>query len=81
MSSKIVELHKKNLITPPSFMLTNMHYETMTGSIAYGVSTDESDTDVYGFCIPPKHIIFPHLNGYILGFGAQPEKFEQYQLC
>jgi hypothetical protein len=49
------------------------------GSVAYGCSNDTSDCDVYGFSIPPKEIIFPHINGYIIGFGRQPKKFEQYQ--
>jgi len=51
----------------------------MMGSIAYGVSSDNSDLDIYGFCIPPKEIIFPHLAGEILGFGKQKQRFEQYQ--
>jgi predicted nucleotidyltransferase len=49
------------------------------GSVAYGVSGDTSDIDVYGFCIPPKDIVFPHLAGIIPGFGKQHQKFEQYQ--
>jgi len=49
------------------------------GSQAYGVSVDDSDLDVYGFCIPPKDIVFPHLGGVIFGFGNQGERFEQYQ--
>jgi len=49
------------------------------GSIAYGVSTDASDYDVYGFCIPPKSIVFPHLDGQIEGFGRQKQRFDQYQ--
>jgi predicted nucleotidyltransferase len=47
--------------------------------MAYGCSNDNSDIDLYGFSIPPKDIIFPHLNGHIIGFGKQPFKFEQYQ--
>lgn len=60
-------------------MPNNIHYETMMGSVAYGVSSDTSDIDLYGFCIPPKEIIFPHLAGEILGFGRQIKRFEQYQ--
>lgn len=74
------KLVKKNLITNyPGFIKNNIHYEVQMGSVAYGVSSDESDIDVYGFCIPPKHIIFPHLNGQILGFGKQSDRFEQFQ--
>jgi hypothetical protein len=51
----------------------------MVGSIAYGVSQDSSDIDIYGFCMPPKHILFPYQCGSILGFGKQPEAFNQFQ--
>jgi predicted nucleotidyltransferase len=38
-----------------------------------------SDLDVYGFAIPPKNMIFPHLDGEIYGFGTQKKRFDQYQ--
>lgn len=79
MSSVTQRLAKMGLITPPDYLPTNVHYETKMGSIAYGVATDESDVDVYGFGIPPKTIIFPHLAGEIHGFGRQIQRFEQYQ--
>jgi predicted nucleotidyltransferase len=49
------------------------------GSIAYGCNTDDSDIDLYGFCMPPKDSIFPHLRGEIQGFGRQINRFEQWQ--
>lgn len=49
------------------------------GSVAYGVSSDVSDTDVYGICLPPKDLVFPHLAGEIPGFGRQVKRFEQWQ--
>jgi predicted nucleotidyltransferase len=73
------DLYKKNLISPPKFVLDNTMYLTRMGSVAYGVSNNMSDEDLYGWCIPPKAMIFPHLEGHIEGFGTQPEKFEQYQ--
>ena len=78
MASIITKLAGKGLITPPSFV-TDPQYECLMGSIAYGVSNDMSDVDVYSFCIPSKTIIFPHLLGYVDGFGTPPQKFEQYQ--
>lgn len=72
------ELHRKGLIKPPPFVL-DTHYEVMMGSVAYGVSTDTSDIDIYGFCIPPKKMVFPHLAGEIDGFGRQKQRFEQFQ--
>jgi predicted nucleotidyltransferase len=71
-------LYKKNLITPPKWLPDNVHYETMMGSVAYGVSNDTSDMDIYGFCMPPKDLVFPHLTGAIYNFDM-PTTFEQYQ--
>lgn len=67
------------IINYPSHMKSNVHYEVITGSTAYGVSDDNSDVDIYGFCIPPKHIIFPYSNGSLFGFGKPPERFDQFQ--
>lgn len=64
---------------PPPFVAGSIQYETMMGSVAYGVSGDTSDVDIYGFCMPPKDIVFPHLAGYISGFSKNIPKFEQYQ--
>lgn len=77
--SYVKKLAKRQLITPPHFVVECTHYETMVGSIAYGVPSDDSDIDIYGFCIPYKEIVFPHLNGEIYGFGRQTQRFEQYQ--
>ena len=75
----IKELKKKGLISPPRFLSDNTHYLCCTGSSAYGCSENNSDIDVYGFCIPPKNIIFPHMDGYIKGFGVQPTTFDVWQ--
>jgi len=79
MGSIVQHLEKRELIRPPSFLSSNTHYEVMMGSVAYGVSSDTSDMDIYGWCIPPKEVIFPHLAGEIMGFGRQKKKFQQYQ--
>lgn len=79
MGSLVYDLEKKGLIKPPSFLSSNIQYETLMGSVAYGVNNEDSDEDVYGFCIPPKHIIFPHLNGVILGFDNNFQRFDHYQ--
>ncbi|HEY1065974.1 MAG TPA: nucleotidyltransferase domain-containing protein [Pirellulales bacterium] len=79
MSSTVQKLAERGLIRPPRFLPGNIHYETMMGSVAYGVSGDSSDVDLIGFCIPPKETLFPHLTGEILGFGTQTERFEQFQ--
>jgi predicted nucleotidyltransferase len=72
----------KGIITKgsiPQFVPGNVQYETIMGSMAYGVSSDASDMDVYGFCMPPKDHVFPHLAGQIQGFGKQIPAFQQYQ--
>lgn len=80
MSSVTFKLAEKELIQPPRWLPANVHYETITGSVAYGVSGDASDMDVYGFAIPPKEVVFPHLVGEIAGFGTPiAPRFEQFQ--
>lgn len=79
MASIVQRLADKNIAKPPRFLPKNVHYETQMGSIAYGVSTDSSDMDIYGFCIPTKEEVFPHLRGEILGFGTHQKRFNQYQ--
>lgn len=78
MSSKVKLLHSKGQINPDPFVL-DAQYETMMGSVAYGVSEDTSDIDIYGFCIPPKKMVFPHLSEEIEGFGRHKQRFEQWQ--
>lgn len=80
MASTIKRLEEKGLIKPPRWMAPNVQYEVMMGSICYGTSNDTSDVDIYSWAIPPSEVVFPHMAGYIQGFGKQPENFEQYQL-
>jgi uncharacterized protein len=77
--STVARLFKRKLVTPPRWLPHEVAYETIMGSMAYGVSSDSSDMDVYGFCIPPKVDVFPHLNGAIPGFGRQTKRFEVWQ--
>ena len=79
MPSTTKKLEDKGFIHPPTWLSSNVHYETIMGSVAYGVSSDTSDMDVYGWCIPSKSLVFPHLAGEILGFGRQLKRFEQFQ--
>jgi len=79
MGSIVDRFVSKQLVTPPPFLKNNIQYEVMMGSVAYGVTSNNSDIDIYGFCIPSKHMIFPHLAGEIVGFGTQQNRFEQWQ--
>lgn len=78
MASVINRLETLKLINPPSWLPNNTMFEGWTGSVAYGASSDNSDMDIVGFCMPPKDLVFPHLAGKIPGFGTQEQKFEQY---
>jgi predicted nucleotidyltransferase len=63
MASIVNRVYHKNLREMPSFVSTTQ-YETITGSIAYGVNEDWSDMDIYTFCIPPKHYVFEQIKGF-----------------
>lgn len=81
MPSVVVELHNKGLIrSAPNFLSGAMQYEVIMGSMAYGVNTDTSDMDVYGFCVPPRDYVFPHLRGEIAGFSTPGPRFDQFQI-
>jgi predicted nucleotidyltransferase len=75
----VQRLAEKGLVNPPKFLPSNVHYEVITGSEAYGVSSGGSDLDIAGFCIPRKQDVFPHLKGEIPGFGRQIKRFEAWQ--
>jgi predicted nucleotidyltransferase len=62
----------------PKWLQNNTMFLTYMGSHAYGVARPDSDFDVYGWCIPPKNFLFPHLDGHIEGFGERPNKFDQW---
>tara|TARA_R110000868_G_scaffold9620_4_gene47542 strand:- start:8791 stop:9066 length:276 start_codon:yes stop_codon:yes gene_type:complete len=72
-------LHKlveKNLIHPPTWLPDNTQFLGYAGSAAYGVSGDTSDMDCFGFCIPPRDIVFPFTDGgKVYGFGTQEQRF------
>lgn len=85
MASVVQRIQKQDLksgssiVKPPPWLPESVQFEVIMGSMAYGVSSDSSDMDVYGFCIPKKSMIFPHLDGHIQGFGKKPQGFEQWQ--
>lgn len=80
MASTIEKLSNAGLINPPNAVKSNTYYETIVGSVAYGVSDDLSDFDVNGFYIPGVNNLFPHLGGHIFGFDADPTT-KKYQKC
>lgn len=73
------DLKTRDLIDCPKWLPDNTQCLVQMGSVAYGVSNDSSDMDVYGFCMPPRELVFPHLTGEIIGFGQQIKRFDQWQ--
>lgn len=76
-------LEERQLISPPSFVISNCQYLTISGSMAYGVAdthvkSKPPDLDIYGICIPPKDFVFPNLRGEIPGFGTPGPKFNEW---
>lgn len=69
-------LEAAKAIHPPKWMIQNVAYMVIMGSHAYGVNSSDSDFDVYGFCVPPIEMVFPHLKGEIPGFGTQTQRFD-----
>jgi len=78
MASTIGYLKSKNIGNQPKWLSNNMVYEVLMGSQAYGTNQDDADWDIYGVCVPPKNMVFPHLSGYIHNFGKSPETFNSY---
>jgi predicted nucleotidyltransferase len=80
----IKRLYDKKLLPGcEAWIVDNIHYLTIMGSQAYHVSNGGSDVDIYGFCIPPKSELFPHLDRQLVGFGkwrTLNNRFSSYQL-
>ena len=55
--STLQRLTDRGLVRPPGWLPGNVQYETIMGSVAYGVSSDTSDMDVYGWAIPPNRAL------------------------
>jgi hypothetical protein len=73
------KLVKAQLIQPPTFLTDSVFYVARTGSVSYGCSSDTSDEDFVGFCVPPVNILFPHFAGELYGFDMNLKRFEQWQ--
>ncbi len=74
--SIIKSLHKEGKLQLSKEFMTDIVYEGITGSVAYAANNDMSDLDVYGICMLPLDMAFPHRIGHIKGFGPAPEYFE-----
>lgn len=73
------KLNKAKLISPPSFLPDVVMYVARTGSVSYGCSSDTSDEDFVGFCVPTINILFPSFAGELYGWDMQTKRFEQWQ--
>lgn len=74
--STIKALHKAGKLSLSKDFMTDIVYEGVTGSTAYAATNNASDMDIYGICMLPLDMAFPHRIGYIKGFGPAPEFFE-----
>ena len=74
------ELKNAGLLDCPEFVTKNSILVALTGSIAYGASTDNSDVDIFGVTIPPESFLRPSKYGEIENFsvGRLP-RFDEYQ--
>lgn len=72
------KLEQIEKIHPPPWLVSQTQLLVKMGSHAYGIATDDSDVDLYGFAIPPIQDLLPHTRGEIMGFGKQLQRFEQY---
>jgi predicted nucleotidyltransferase len=79
MASHLAHLVSNKLVDPPKWLVSNEIYEAQIGSVAYGCSSDTSDMDIIGICIPHKEDIFPHLRGEIPDFGTQKQRFGEWE--
>jgi len=61
------------------WIVSQLCYETIMGSFAYGCENETSDYDIYGFCIPPKEYILPSMFGHVPGFSKDIPRFDQFQ--
>lgn len=78
---KFKSLEKQKLVSPPKWLSSNIHYAVTGGSVSYGASMDNgnSDVDVVGWVMPPLTMIFPTLGGHIPEFGPPPQKFTSWE--
>ncbi len=72
------DLVGKKLIHPPPWLPDSVQFLATVGSESYGISSNTSDQDIMGWCIPSRQTLFPHLAGFIPDFGTQPPKFAQW---
>lgn len=81
MANIIKELYEKKLtnLGGNNWIKDNIQYITIMGSVAYGVSSDTSDCDLYSFCIPPIKDLFPHLKGEIVGFAEAKDTNNRFR--
>jgi len=83
MSSTVENLTRRGFIRPPNVVRSNTMYETIVGSVAYGVADEFSDVDVTGFYVPTVDDLFPHLRGHILGYDKDvkaPKAWQQHHI-
>lgn len=79
--SIIKKLYKHGHLSVGQPWVTDTNYEVIMGSMAYGANSEDgtSDMDIHAITVPSIEMVFPHLTGWIPGFGDHPPKFENFQ--
>lgn len=77
--SIIQKLDRKGLLNGAPACVLEPDYEVIMGSLAYGVSSDNSDMDIYSVCTPSRETVFPHLTGWVPGFAPVDAPFTSWQ--
>jgi hypothetical protein len=75
----ITKLNKQGLLNGAPSPVLDPELEVIMGSLAYGVSGQTSDMDVYVVYIPKKEEVFPHLTGKVQGFYPMPDPVTSWQ--
>jgi len=69
-------ISKKVLNSSQDWVFQNIQYLILHGSHAYGINTEKSDIDLYGFTMPPKDYVFPY-DSHVYGFDVGVPTFDQ----
>lgn len=79
--SIIKKLYKHGHLSIGQTWATDTCYEVIMGSTAYAANMEDgtSDMDIHAITVPAVEMVFPHLTGWVRGFGDAPETFENFQ--
>lgn len=77
--SLVKSFYERRLISPPEFVAGGVQYEVLMGSHAFGTAGEDSDNDVYGFCMPPLAELFAGSGCEASGSGGALQRFDHFK--